>query len=40
MNSPESVEQKLDGVLDSVPSNKCCEVLDGELTHEQWGEND
>jgi len=24
-------EQKLDGVVDSVPPNKGCEVLDGEL---------
>ena len=24
----------LDGVVDSVPPDKGCEVLDGELTHE------
>ena len=27
-------KQKLDGVLDSVPPESGCEVLDGELTHE------
>ena len=37
---PDGVKRKLDGVVDSVPPNKGCEVLYGELTHEQWGEND
>jgi len=31
---PESVERKLEGVVDSVPPDKDYEVLDGELTHE------
>ena len=26
--------------MDSAPTNKGCEVLDGELTHEYWDEND
>jgi len=30
----------LDEVVDSVPPDKGCEVLAGELTHEKWGEND
>jgi len=30
----------LDGLVDSAPPGKCCEVLDGELTHEEWDEND
>ena len=31
---PDGVKCKLDGVIDSVPSDKDYEVLDGELTHE------
>ena len=27
-------------MVDSVPPDKGCEVLDGELAHEYWGEND
>ena len=34
MIPPDSVERKLDGVIDSVPPDKGCEVLDGELTYE------
>ena len=34
MSSPDGVKQKFDGVVDSVPPDKGCEVLDGELTHE------
>ena len=34
MIPPDGVEQKLDGVVDSVPPGKGCKVLDGELTHE------
>ena len=34
MIPPDIVKRKLDGVVDSVPSDKGCEVLDGELTHE------
>ena len=30
----------MDGVLDSVLPDKGWEVLDGELTHEKWDEND
>ena len=30
----DGVKQKLDGVVDSVPPDKGCEVLDGELTNE------
>ena len=29
----------LDVVVDSVPPDKGCEVLDGEFTHEKWDEN-
>ena len=36
----DGVKQKLDGVVDSGPPDKGCEVLDGELTHEYWDEND
>ena len=31
---PDSVKGKLDGVVDGLPPDKGCEVLDGELTHE------
>ena len=34
MIPPEGAKQKLDGVVESVPHEKGCEVLDGELTHE------
>ena len=34
------VQQKLDGVVDSVPLDKGCEVLDDDWTHEQLDEND
>jgi len=34
MISANGVKQKLDGVVDSVPPDKGCEVLDGALTHE------
>ena len=40
MIPPDGGKQKLDGVVDSVPSEKGCKVLDGELTHEKWDEND
>ena len=30
----DGVKGKLDGVVDSVPPEKGCKVLDGELTHE------
>ena len=33
-------KQELDGVVGSVPPGKGCEVLDGELTLEEWDEND
>ena len=38
MIPPDGVEQKLDGVVDSVPPDKGCEMFDGKLTHEQWDE--
>ena len=31
MIPPDGVERKLDGVVDSVPPDKGCEVLDGEF---------
>ena len=34
MMPPDGVEQKFDVVVDSVPPDKGCEVLDWELTHE------
>ena len=34
MIPPDIVKWKLDGVVDSVPPDKACQVLDGELTHE------
>ena len=40
MIPPDGAKQKLDGVVDSVPPDKGCESLDGELTHEYWDEND
>ena len=40
MIPPDCVKRKLDGVVESVPPDKGCEVLDGELTHEKWDEND
>ena len=40
MIPPDSVEQKFDGVVDVVPAVMGCEVLDGELTHEEWDESD
>ena len=30
----------LNGVVDSVPPDRGCEVLDAELTHEQWDKKD
>ena len=36
----DGVKQKFDGVLDSVPPDKCCKVLDGELISEQRDEHD
>ena len=34
MIPPDGAKHKLDGVVDSFPPDKDCEVLDGELTHE------
>ena len=39
MIPPDCVTQKLDGVVDSVPPDKG-EMLDEELSHEKWDEND
>ena len=33
MIPPDGVKRKLDGVVDSVPPDKDCQVLDGQLTH-------
>ena len=33
MIPPDGVKQKLDGVVDSAPPDKGCEVLDVKLTH-------
>ena len=35
MIPPDCAKRKLGGVLDSVPPEKGCEVLDGELTHKK-----
>ena len=40
MIPPDGVKRKLDGVVDSVPPDEGCEVLDGEVTDEEWDEND
>ena len=40
MIPPDGAKQELDGVVGSVPPYKGCEVLDGELTDEQWNQND
>ena len=40
MIPPDFVKQKLDVVVANVPPDKGCKVLDGELTHEKWNEND
>ena len=40
MIPPDDVTRKLDGVVNSVPFDKGCEVLDGELTYEYWNQND
>jgi len=34
MIPPDGVMRKLDGVVESAPSDKGCEVLDGKMTHE------
>ena len=31
---PDCIKRKLGGVVDFVPPEKGCEVLDGQLTHE------
>ena len=33
MIPPDGFKRELDGVIDSVPPDKGCEVLDGELTY-------
>ena len=33
MIPPDGVKRQLEGVVDSVPLDKGCEVLDGELHH-------
>ena len=34
MIPPDGIEWKLDGVVDSVPPDKGCRLLDGDLTRE------
>ena len=34
MTPPDGAKRKLGGVVDIVPPDKGCEVLDGQLTHE------
>ena len=33
------LSEKLDGVVDSVPPDEGCEVLDGEVNNEEWDKN-
>ena len=40
MIPPNGVKQKLDGNVDSVPSDERYELLDGQLTEEEWDENE
>ena len=40
MTPPDGVKGKLDGIIDSIPTDKACEVLDGEVTDEEWDAND
>ena len=40
MIPPNGAKRKLGGVVNSVPPDKSCVVLDGELTHEKWDENE
>ena len=37
---PDGVKRKLDGVVDNVPPGEGYEVLDEELTKEEWDENE
>ena len=37
---PGCVRRKMDKVTALHPPDKDCELLDGELTHENWSEND
>ena len=40
MIPPYRVKRKLDGVVDNVTPDESYEVLDGELTEKEWGENE
>ena len=40
MIPPDGIKQKLDRVVDDVPPDEGCEVLDGELTEEEQDENE
>ena len=40
MIPPDGVKRKLDGVVNNVPPDEGYEVLDGELTKEEWDENE
>ena len=37
---PDGVKWKFDGVVDSFPPKKNCEVLNGEWINEYWEKND
>ena len=40
MIPPDGIKQKLDGKVDRVPSDESYESLDGQLTEEEWDENE
>jgi len=40
MIPPDGVKRKLNGVVDSVPPDKCCEVLNGGVNDEEWDKSD
>ena len=40
MIPPDGVKRKLTRMVDSVPPDNVCKVLDGELALEKWDENE
>ena len=40
MTPPDGVKRKLDGVVDNITPDEGYELLDGELTEEEWDENE
>jgi len=36
----DGIKWKLEWIVDSVPPDKACEVLDGEVNYNEWGKND